>query len=52
MVEWTILWVVLRRWLFTVFATIVRAERFEMTSSLALETYTAPHIWRKDFVNE
>jgi hypothetical protein len=50
--EWTILWVVLRHWSFTVFASIVRAERFEMTSPLALETYTRPHIWRKDFIDK
>jgi hypothetical protein len=50
--EWTILWIMLRRWLFTIFTTIVRTERFEITSSLALETYAAPHIWREDFVNE
>jgi hypothetical protein len=31
---------------------IVGTKGFEMTHPLALETYTASHIWRKDFVNE
>jgi hypothetical protein len=52
MMEWAILWIMLGRWLFTIFAMIIRAEGFEMTSSLALETYAASHIWRKDFVNK
>jgi hypothetical protein len=37
---------------FTVFATIIGAERFEMTGSLTLETYAMSHIQRKDFVNK
>jgi hypothetical protein len=52
MMEWTILRVMLRRWLFTVFATVIGTKGFEMTRPLALETYAASHIWRKDLVNE
>jgi hypothetical protein len=36
----------------TVFAMVIRAERFEMIHPLALETYTTSHIQGKDFVNE
>jgi hypothetical protein len=50
--EWTILWVMLRQRSFTIFAMIVRTERFEMTGSLALETYTASHVRGKDFVDK
>jgi hypothetical protein len=38
MVEWTILQIMLRRWSFTIFAMVIGAKGFEMTSLLALET--------------
>jgi hypothetical protein len=50
--KWTILWIVLRRWSFTIFTMIIGAKRFEMTSSLALETDASSHVHGKDFVNE
>jgi hypothetical protein len=50
--EWAVLQVMLRQWSFTVLTTIIRAEGFKVTSPLTLETYTTPHIRRKDSVNE
>jgi hypothetical protein len=52
MVEQTVLRIMLRQWSFTIFATVVGAERFEVTSSLALETDASSHMCGKDFVNK
>jgi hypothetical protein len=52
MVEWTVLWVVLRQSSFTVFALVIRAERFEMASLLTLEADTLSHIRSENFVDE
>jgi hypothetical protein len=51
-VEWTILQIMLGFGSFAVFAAIVRAKRFEMTSSLTLVTDASSHVQGKDLVDE
>jgi uncharacterized membrane protein YdbT with pleckstrin-like domain len=51
-VEWAFIWIVLRGRSFTVGTMVVRAKGFIMASSLALKTYGASHICRKNFVDE
>jgi hypothetical protein len=52
MVKWTVLWIMLRQSLFTVFTSVIGAERFEMAGSLTLEADTSSHMCRENFVNE
>jgi hypothetical protein len=51
-VEWTVLWIMLGFGSFTVFAAIVRAERFEMAGLLTLVADASSHVWGKDLVDE
>jgi hypothetical protein len=51
-VKWTILWIMLGFGLFTIFTAIVRAERFEMASSLTLIADASSHVRGKDLVDE
>jgi hypothetical protein len=39
-VEWTIFWIMLRCWSFTIFATVVGAKGFEMTSFVKVGSFT------------
>jgi hypothetical protein len=51
-VKWTVLWIMLGFGSFTVFAVIVRAERFEMASLLTLVADASSHMCREDFIDE
>jgi hypothetical protein len=51
-VEWAVFRVMLGFSLFTVFAAVVRTERFVMASSLTLITNASSHVRGEDFVDE
>jgi hypothetical protein len=50
-VKWAVLRIMLRCGFFTVFASVVRAKRFEMASSVTLEADTSSHMCRENSVN-
>jgi hypothetical protein len=51
-VERTVLWIMLGFGSFTILAAIIRTERFEMASLLALITDASSHVRGKDLVDE
>jgi hypothetical protein len=52
MVEWAVLWIVLRFGTFTVLAVIIRTKRFEMASLLTLVADASSHVRGEDLVDE
>jgi hypothetical protein len=52
MVKWAVLRIVLGCSSFTVFASVIRAERFEMAGSLTLEAETSSHMRQEDSIDE